>query len=136
VARKHWILPIVLLAFGAALIVAVIRAPYTRDQWLRHQMKVTVTHMSQVGRLFALTKPVITDCHELLANATKQGIDLSGDTCLDGWGNPIRLEVKYDTDQSPHYVLTSPGPRGGPRGKSAFVWTDGHFEKRMPGTPP
>jgi len=94
-------------------------------------MKVTVTHIAQVARMCVVTKARTTDCSEVVRMAA---VGLDPDTCLDGWGNPIRISVTNDQYGAPHYVLKADGPRRD--ATPAFVWSDGEWQKIMPGTPP
>ncbi len=94
-------------------------------------MKVTVTHIVQVGRMSAVTKTRTNNCSKIVSMA---GVGLGADTCLDGWGNPIVIHVTNDKTGVPHYLLTAYGPRPGVT--PAFVWSDGEWRKMMPGTPP
>jgi hypothetical protein len=102
-----------------------------RDNYNRYRMKVTVTHMVQVGRICLATKPRWGDCKKIVRGA---GVDLDLTTCIDGWGHPIEITVTPDDTGVMRYVLSARGPYEG--GAKAFVWSDGEWRTLMPGTPP
>ena len=93
-------------------------------------MKLTVTHIAQLGRICEVTKPRTSDCAEIIRKA---GVGLGPETCLDGWGKQIGIRETNDQQGNPHYVLTANGPGHG--ATPAFVWLDGDWQKIMPGTP-
>ena len=124
---KKTVITLVLIAAAAG----VAAVPWLRRQHERYRMKVTVTHIAQLGRMCAVTKPRTTDCAEIIRMAS---VRLGPDTCLDGWGKPIGIRATNDQDGNPHYVLTADGPGRG--ATPAFVWSDGSWQKIMPGTPP
>lgn len=124
---KKTVITLLLIASAAG----VATVPWLRRQYERYRMKVTVTHIAQIGRMCIVTKTRTTDCTEIVRLAR---VGLGPDTCLDGWRNPIGIRVTNDKEGAFHYVLTSDGPRLG--AEPAFVWSDGEWQKLMPGTPP
>jgi hypothetical protein len=120
------------IVIGVSAIIVWVVCPRMWEAFERHRMKVTVTHMSQIGRTYLATQSRSSNCVEMLRAS---GVGLPAETCLDGWGFGIDVVISEGSDGSRHYRLAASGP-GGNVHEPSFIWADGQWRLVMRGTPP
>lgn len=85
----------------------------------KHRAKISMIHMRRIESLLLLDRPRLVDEDYVRRLLAERG---QAQYLLDGWGNPIQVELEIDDKDHPRYKLISLG-RDGKRGSccSRFV---------------